>query len=354
MKIAVLTSGGVDSSVALALLKDQGHDVTAFYLKIWLEDELSHLGDCPWQEDLDFVTKLCSQCDVPLEVVSLQSEYRDQVVSYALDEVKQGRTPNPDIFCNLRVKFGVFYDKIGEDFEKVASGHYAQVCESAEGVQLLRAQDKIKDQTYFLSHLRQDQLKRAMFPIGHLTKIQVRKIASEKGIPAQDRDESQGICFLGKIKFSEFLKHHLGEKPGDLVEFETGKVLGEHKGFWFHTVGQRKGIGLSGGPWYVVKKDALNNIVFISKNYFDKEKSRNKFYITNFHWISGKPPQRRELKVKLRHGPHEYGCKLDILDDATGLVTLDGRDQGIAPGQFAVFYDCNICLGCAMIRGVGL
>ncbi len=349
MKIAVLASGGVDSSVALALLKKQGHDVTAFYLKIWLEDELTHLGSCPWEDDLEYVTKLCDQYDVPLEVIPLQREYWDEVVSYAIDEVKQGRTPNPDIFCNLRVKFGCFYEKIGNGFAKVATGHYAQLKEFGGVAELLRAKDVVKDQTYFLSHLRQDQLKKALFPIGHLTKKEVRKIASEEGIPSQDREESQGICFLGEIKFSEFLKHHLGEKPGDLVEFEANKIVGQHKGFWFHTIGQRKGLGLSGGPWYVVKKDIKNNIVFISRNYFDVDKVRNKFFVTNFHWISGSAPINSDLKVKLRHGPQEYGCILQILPSGDGVVILDGRDQGIAPGQFAVFYDGDICLGCAMI-----
>src|SRR5690606_7733793 len=165
MKIAVLVSGGVDSSVALQLLKNQGHDVTAFYLKIWLEDELSYLGDCPWQEDLSYVTQVCEQLGVPLEIMSLQKEYKDEVVAHTIEQVKKGYTPNPDILCNQRIKFGLFLEKIDESFEKVASGHYAQIREKDGVVELFQSSDLIKDQTYFLSHLSQKQLQRVMFPI---------------------------------------------------------------------------------------------------------------------------------------------------------------------------------------------
>ena len=350
MKIAVLASGGVDSSVALALLKEQGHDITAFYLKIWLEDELSHLGNCPWQEDLGYVEKLCEQLNVPLKVISMQQEYWDSVVSYTVDDVKQGGTPSPDIFCNLRVKFGAFYNKIDSSFQRVASGHYAGTREKNGKVELLKAADSVKDQTYFLSHLGQKQLQRVIFPLGGLKKSQVREIAKRLDIPAQDREDSQGICFLGKIKFSEFIKHHLGEKPGDLVEFETNKIIGQHKGFWFHTAGQRRGLALSGGPWYVVEKDAEKNIVFISKNYFDTEKQRDQFLVTTFNWVVSEPKETTQLKVKLRHGPQMYNCSLEFLDNGDGLVKLDARDQGIAPGQFAVFYADDVCLGCARIK----
>ena len=178
MKVAVLVSGGVDSSVALQLLKNQGHDVTAFYLKIWLEDELSYLGDCPWENDLAFVKQVCEQLKVPLEVVSLQKEYKDEVVAYTIAEVKAGRTPNPDILCNQRIKFGLFLDKIDPSFEKIASGHYAQIREKDGVVELVQSPDPIKDQTYFLSHLSQKQLKRVMFPIGHLQKNEVACVSA--------------------------------------------------------------------------------------------------------------------------------------------------------------------------------
>ncbi len=350
MKIAVLVSGGVDSSVALALLKQAGHDVTAFYLKIWLEDELAFLGSCPWEEDLAFVKAVCEHLNVPLNVISLQQEYWDSVVSYTIKEAEAGRTPNPDVLCNQFVKFDAFYKKIPTDYEKVATGHYAHLEEKAGVFELSCAPDLVKDQTYFLSHLSQEQLSRALFPLGKFTKEEVRKMALEFNLPTAQRKDSYGICFLGKISFDEFLEHHLKTRPGNLVEFETGKVMGQHKGFWFHTIGQRKGIGLSGGPWYVVTKDPKQNIVYISKNYHDAAKERRVFAVENLHWIANQPPITQNLHVKLRHGPEKALCtlELDSLKE-TGIVTLEKSDQGIAPGQFAVFYNGNVCVGCGVI-----
>lgn len=349
MKIAVLVSGGVDSSVALRLLQEQGHELTAFYLKIWLEDELSYLGDCPWENDLHYVRQVCEQANVPLQVISLQKEYWDQVVTYTMAEVKQGRTPNPDVLCNQRIKFGMFFNYIDDSFDKVATGHYAQVVQKDNYFSLQRAPDLIKDQTYFLSYLNQAQLSRALFPIGHLHKEQVRSLAQQYDLPNKDRKDSQGICFLGKLKFNDFIKHHVGEQPGDLVEYETGKKLGEHKGFWFHTIGQRQGSGLAGGPWYVVAKDVQGNIVYISRNYYSSDKQRNTFTISDCNWLSGIAPLKKDLQVKLRHGKNLYGCSIEPLPDGAWRVTLDQDDQGIAPGQFAVFYDEQECLGAGII-----
>ena len=353
-KIAVLVSGGVDSSLALKLLKDQGHDLTAFYLKIWLEDELAYLGDCPWEEDLAYVKAVCDQLDVPLEVVSLQKEYWEKVVDYTIAQAKAGRTPNPDVLCNQRIKFGAFLDKIDASFEKVATGHYAQVKEAQVKEEkatfiLQQAPDAIKDQTYFLSHLSQEQLSRVLFPIGHLEKAEVRRLAQEYDLPTKDRKDSQGICFLGKIPFAEFLKHHLGEREGDLVELETNEVVGKHQGFWFYTLGQRKGLGLAGGPWYVVSKDVNANIVYISRNYHSAEKKRDSFVVGQCNWFSGKPPAKSALLVKLRHGKHSNPCLLEALSDGQFGIKLTNRDQGIAPGQFAAFYDGNTCLGSGVI-----
>lgn len=387
MKIAVLVSGGVDSSVALALLKEQGHDLVAFYLKIWLEDELSYLGDCPWEQDLTYVRAVCEQLDVPLQVVSLQKEYWDQVVAYMMAEIKQGRTPNPDVLCNQRIKFGMFfnhinpglhlsgsssYAKASEDqsdslafrssksevevsfggqvpFDKVATGHYAQVMQDAQGMfHLHRAPDPIKDQTYFLSYLSQQQLSRALFPIGHLPKEKVRELARSYNLPNKDRKDSQGICFLGKLKFNDFIASHVGQMPGDLIEYETGTTLGTHKGFWFHTIGQRQGSGLAGGPWYVVAKDPKANKVFISRNYYSSDKQRNTFIVSNCNWLTV-APTKTDLQIKIRHGKYIYDCVLVQLDDSHWQVTLAQDDQGIAPGQFAVFYDDQECLGAGII-----
>ena len=349
MKVAVLVSGGVDSSVALQLLKNQGHDVTAFYLKIWLEDELSYLGDCPWEQDLAFVRQVCEQLEVPLEVVSLQKEYKDEVVAHTVAEVKAGRTPNPDILCNQRIKFGLFLDKIDPSFEKVASGHYAQVREKDGIVELFQSPDPIKDQTYFLSHLSQKQLQRVMFPIGHLQKSELRVLAHEFNLPNKDRKDSQGICFLGKFKFADFIKHHLGTQKGQMIESETGKVMGNHDGFWFYTIGQRQGLGLGGGPWYVVAKDIDKNIVYISRNYYDDAKQRDMFFVENIHWLSI-PSDKKNLFVKLRHGAHLYQCVIDYEESGKTKVQLCARDQGIAAGQYAVFYDNDVCLGSGVIR----
>lgn len=349
MKIAVLLSGGVDSSVALALLKEQGHDVTAFYLKIWLEDELGHLGTCPWEEDLGYVRQVCEQLKVPLEVISLQKEYHKEVVGYTVAEIKAGRTPNPDVLCNQRIKFGLFLNAIDPRFEKVATGHYAQVCESDGAFQLVRSPDAIKDQSYFLSHLSQDQLARALFPIGHLRKDEVRALAKRYNLPTKDRKDSQGICFLGKLKYRDFIKHYVGEQLGDMIEYETGKKTGKHTGFWFFTIGQRQGLGLAGGPWYVVAKDIKNNNVYISRNYYSPDKERNLFCVTNCNWFAGKQPDLRSVQVKLRHGAHVHNCTITPDDNGTMHVALKERDQGIASGQFAVFYDGAVCLGGGVI-----
>ncbi len=352
MKIAVLVSGGVDSSVALALLKKAGHDVTAFYLKIWLEDELAYLGDCPWQEDLQYVQAVCQQLDVPLEVISLQKEYWDTVVAYTIEEVKQGRTLNPDILCNQRIKFGVFYDKVAGAYDKVATGHYAALSYQNDVTYLVQSPDPIKDQTYFLSHLTQAQLSKALFPIGHLQKHEVRKLAAEFNLPNKERKDSQGICFLGKFKFDEFLRYHLGQRPGDILEIESGKIMGQHQGFWYFTIGQRQGLGLAGGPWYVVSKDTHNNIVFISRSYYADDKKRDTFIVGNLNWIAGQP-LKEVLGVKIRHGAHTYQAKITSespSEEQRMIVVLDQQDQGIAPGQFAAFYDGTICLGSGIIE----
>lgn len=349
MKIAVLTSGGVDSSVALKLLKDQGHDLTAFYLKIWLEDELKYLNDCPWQEDLNYVQQICSEINVPLEIVPMQKEYFDTVVKYTLTEVKAGHTPNPDIMCNNNIKFGLFLKKFGTKFDKVATGHYAQIVKKGSKYYLKKSPDKVKDQTYFLANLKQNQTKKLLFPIGHLDKKSVRKLAKKYNLPNQNRKDSQGICFLGKFRYNDFIKHYLGTKKGDLIDFDTNKKIGEHEGYWYYTVGQRKGIKLSGGPWFVVKKNLQKNIVYISKNYHEENKKRNILKISKFNFFSGKFPSSKNLEVKLRHGPETYKCKILAKSKTSATIEINKNDQGIAPGQFAVFYQKNLCLGSALI-----
>ena len=382
--VAMLLSGGVDSSVALNLLVREGYDVTAFYLKIWLEDELSHLGQCPWEDDYSVCQAVCEQAGVPLETVSLQNQYRDRVISYTVDEARKGRTPNPDIMCNSRVKFGCFYDAIaGRGFDYVASGHYAQLVEGDEDesgqkqMHLLRAPDPVKDQTYFLCALTQEQLSKVKFPIGSFLKSEVRDLAQQFQLPNRNRPDSQGLCFLGKVKFDEFINAYLGTNPGDIVDATTGRVIGRHNGLWYHTVGQRKGIGkvlnpkeTAKGPWYIVAKDQEKNIVIASNEYDQEafEEARSDFYVEDITWIAGSVPERLlqrdggdkqwnhgRFTMKIRHGPTMVNGTL-TLDEAdpggrSGNVHLNTKDKGLAPGQYCVFYnvDNDECLGAGVI-----
>ncbi len=348
MKIAVLVSGGVDSSVALALLKNQGYDVTAYYLKIWLEDEMAFMGKCPWEEDLKFATDVCNKLEVPLKTIDLQKEYYELIVSYTIAELKGGRTPSPDVLCNRNIKFGKFLEKIENNFEKVASGHYAEIIERDNKFYLKQSPDKIKDQTYFLNYLNQEQLERLIFPIGKYNKKEVRKLAEKFDLPTKSRKDSQGICFLGKIKYSEFVWFHFGEKEGKIIDIQNENVLGKHKGYWYYTIGQRQGLGLGGGPWYVVKKDISNNIIYVSNDKNNIPVARDKFKLKNINWIPEKPKDN-EFDIKLRHGPKKYKCKIEWENDSTINVYLAENDQGIAPGQFGVLYSGNYCIGGGII-----
>jgi len=351
MKIALLISGGVDSSVALFRLREQGYtDITAFYLKIWLEDELSYLGRCPWEEDLEYAREVCERASVPLRVASLQREYYDRVVEYVLRELRSGTTPSPDIFCNQRIKFGAFLEAHDVGFDRIATGHYALTEERGGKTILKRGHDRVKDQTYFLSHLRQEQVARALFPVGALPKAHVRALARDLELPNRERKDSQGICFLGRVKYPDFVRHYLGEQVGPIVEKETGRTLGEHRGYWFHTIGQRQGLGLPGGPWYVVEKDIARNIIYVTQSARLGEAARRTFEVTRLHWIAGPPEGHHSsagmrLETKIRHGPEVRPATITWLEADRLRVDLDVPDPGIAGGQVAVFYDSEVCLG---------
>jgi tRNA-specific 2-thiouridylase len=350
VKTAVLLSGGVDSSVALhKLRREGGAEVSAYYLKIWLEDDLSSLGSCPWEEDLRFARAVADAAGVPLSVVPMQRDYHDKVVSYALDELRRGRTPSPDLFCNERIKFGAFVDALQDSCDRVATGHYAVLEHGPDGPVLRRSPDAVKDQTYFLSRLRRDQLERALFPVGGMLKSQVREEARRLGLANKDRPDSQGICFLGKIRYPQFVRAYLGERPGDIVERESGRLLGRHRGFWFHTIGQREGLGLGGGPWYVTAKDPDANVVYVSHG--SVRQSRGTFSVSSLHWISREPEPGARLLVRIRHSPALASCTLRPLAPGSLEVAMDPPDAGIAAGQFAVFYDGDVCLGCGVIDG---
>ncbi len=350
VKTAVLLSGGVDSSVALRLLQEEGADLTAYYLKVWLEDEVqTFAGDCPWEEDMRFVRATCEAAGVPLQIVSLQTEYYERIVVHVLAELRAGRTPSPDVFCNRRIKFGAFLERVGNQADIVACGHYARVETTASGARLLRAADPVKDQTYFLSQMTQEQLQRARFPVGHLPKAEVRRLAQRYELPSRDRKDSQGICFLGKIDYRQFVEFHLGQREGAIIDADTGQRLGSHQGYWFHTIGQRFGLGLSGGPWFVVGKDVADNALHVAHGDRRQARSRTVFEADGANWIGG-PPRIDRLQTKLRHGPQSIDCTLSPIDDDAWCVELDEADGGIAPGQHAVFYDGQVCLGGAVIR----
>ena len=350
MRVAVLTSGGVDSSVALMrLVEEKEHELTAFYLKIWLEDDMAFLGQCPWEDDLEIVRRVCEDAGVPLEVISLQHEYRNTVIAYVLSELEVGHTPSPDVMCNRSIKFGAFVDRIGDRFDHVASGHHAQVAVREGMARLLRGADPKKDQTYFLCQLRQEQLARCLFPIGDLSKPEVRAEARRFRLPNADRPDSQGICFLGRVPFNDFIGHHLGERTGKIREIGSDMILGEHRGTWFHTIGQRRGLGLGGGPWYVVDKDVAENVVWVVHADQLGGRARSTFCIPKPHWVA-KPPARRDLQVRIRHGERLDACS--VTPQTGGGLTvefIDTTDPGVAPGQFAALYDGEECLGGGVI-----
>jgi len=349
-RVAVLVSGGVDSSVALARLVEEGtHELKAYYLKIWLEDELAFLGSCPWEEDLAFVREVCRRFRIPLEIVPLQHDYYETVVSTAVVELEAGRTPSPDVLCNRLIKFGAFVDRVDDTFDFVASGHHARVDHSGPQSRLLKGIDPVKDQTYFLSQMDQEQVGRCLFPIGDMTKMQVRTEAQRLKLPNSDRPDSQGICFLGRVPYDAFVEHHLGEKPGVIRDLTTGVELGSHRGFWFHTIGQRHGLGLSGGPWYVVSKDCERNELLVVHADRLQAYHRSHFRIPEPHWIAAEPETSR-LTLRIRHGERLVGCHVNPLDSGGLKVTMDEAEPGVAPGQYAVLYDGEECLGGGAIR----
>ncbi len=353
MKIAMLISGGVDSAVALHRLVEQGHDVTLFYIRIGLDTDE---GDCSAEEDIEMCRLIASRYGLPLEIVSLHEEYWENVMEYALRSVRQGLTPNPDIMCNKMIKFGFFEQRWGHEFDRTATGHYASTLIGDDGlVYLATAPDPVKDQTDFLARINYDQLSHLMFPIGDIPKNEVRRIAAEAKLPNAFRRDSQGICFLGKINYNDFLKRHLGEKKGPIIEIETGRKLGEHNGFWFHTIGQRKGLGLSGGPWYVVKKNIHDNVIYVSGGYDTARQYGRMINLEMMHWITRDPWDgqcaNQPILFKNRHTPEFIPATLTRTSDDEYLIESARDVQGIAPGQFGVIYDAQgrICYGSGVI-----
>ncbi|MBD5234448.1 MAG: tRNA 2-thiouridine(34) synthase MnmA [Bacteroidales bacterium] len=357
---AVLISGGVDSAVVVHRLVEQGLPLHLFYIRIGLDNGE---GDCSADEDIEMCTLIARRYGLPFDVVSLHQEYWDNVMDYALRTVKAGLTPNPDIMCNSIIKFGYFEERWGHNFLQTATGHYASTLFDAEGRKwLATAVDPVKDQTDFLARISGKQLSHLIFPLGELPKARVREIAVEAHLPNAFRKDSQGICFLGKINYNDFIRRHLGEKPGPIVEIESGRILGQHRGYWFHTIGQRKGLGLSGGPWFVVRKDIENNTIFVSRGYDTEKQYGRILHLSEMHFITCDPwgeaasaPEGVSVNFKNRHMPNFLSGRIRRVENMPGeyILTSDVDVQGIAPGQFTALYDTEhkVCFGSGIITG---
>lgn len=345
--VAVLISGGVDSAVVVHQLCEMGLKPDLHYIKIGMEGEDS---SCSAEEDIELSQATAKKYGLKLEVTDLQKEYWEQVVGYAIERVKAGLTPNPDVMCNRLIKFGAFEKQIGYQYDYIATGHYATNVEKDGLMWLGTAKDPVKDQTDFLAQLSYDQLRHTIFPIGHLMKEEVRQIALDAKLPSARRKDSQGICFLGKINYNDFLRKFMGEQEGKVIDIETGKVIGHHRGFWFHTIGQRKGLGLGGGPWFVVKKNIKKNIIFVARGWDTQLQYGHDFRLADMHFITRNPWEGEvkgiPIQFKIRHVDH-FMPGIITLDEEGYHIHSDEPIQGIAPGQFGCIYDkdAKICYG---------
>ena len=347
-RIAVLLSGGVDSSVVVYEFARLGLHPDCFYIKIGPEE--AEEWDCSSEEDLEMATAVAAKYGCRLQVVDCHKEYWQQVTKYTMDKVRAGYTPNPDVMCNRLIKFGAFDEKVGHDYDLIATGHYA-CTETIDGEKwLATSPDPVKDQTDFLAQIYDWQLRKAVFPIGRYMKEEVRAIAEREHLVNAKRKDSQGICFLGKINYNDYIRRYLGENPGDVLEFETGRKIGTHRGLWFHTIGQRHGLGFGGGPWYAVKKDMAANVLFVSKGYEPLMAYKKDFKIHDFNFLTRNPwagePSVR-VTFKIRHTPEFHNATLETLGPGSFYIHSDDLIQGVAPGQFCVIYDerHHLCIG---------
>ena len=343
-KIALLLSGGVDSAVALHELCAQGLHPDCFYIKIGPEEDEE--WDCSSEEDMEMATAVAARYRCRLEVIDCHHEYWDKVTRYTMEKVRAGLTPNPDVMCNRLIKFGAFDEKAGHDYDLIATGHYAQT-EIIDGKKwLTTSPDPVKDQTDFLAQVEDWQLRKALFPIGHYMKDEVRQIAEREHLVNARRKDSQGICFLGKINYNDYIRRYLGDCPGDVLELESGRLIGRHRGLWYHTIGQRHGLGFGGGPWFVVKKDMEHNTLYVSKGYDPQTAYRDVFGIQAFHFLT-EAVEMGDVTFKIRHTPEFHKARLEPIGEGSYLVRSEVRIHGVAPGQFCVVYDSDHhrCLG---------
>lgn len=338
-RIAVLLSGGVDSSVVVWEFARLGLHPDCFYIMIGPEEKEE--WDCSSEEDLEMATAVAAKYGCKLQVVDCHQEYWNEVTRYTMEKVKAGYTPNPDVMCNRLIKFGAFDEKMGHNYDLIATGHYAQTEIDEQGDKwLVTSPDPVKDQTDFLAQIYSWQLRKAIFPIGHHVKNEVREIAEAEHLINAKRRDSQGICFLGQINYNDYIRRYLGDNPGDVVELETGKRIGEHKGLWYHTIGQRKGLGFGGGPWFVVKKDVEHNILYVSHGYDPQTAYKKDFPLHDFHFLT-REVDMHHVTFKIRHTPEYHPATIERMEDGRMMVHAREAIHGVAPGQFCVVYDEN-------------
>jgi len=340
--VFVGVSGGVDSSLSAALLVEAGYDVVGVYMKNWTTDLPG--AKCPWAEDLADAKRVTVQLGIPFKVFDFQKKYRSLVVDYMISEYQAGRTPNPDIMCNQEIKFGLFLQTaLTNGANLIATGHYAQVetRNKRRGARLLKAKDANKDQTYFLYRVTEKALTQTLFPIGHLTKPQVRAEAAKRGLITAHKKDSQGICFVGSVGIRDFLSQFIKTAPGNIIDKDTGKIIGRHDGAIFYTFGQRHGLSVGGGlPYYVVGKNMANNEVYVSTNLNHKSFWHNEIQLTDLHWINEPAAANKTYQVRLRHRASLIDCQIE-----SNTIKLASAERIIAPGQSAVIYDGEVVLG---------
>jgi tRNA-specific 2-thiouridylase len=353
--VIVGMSGGVDSSVCAALLKEEGYNVVGLFMKNW--EELDEQGVCQSSKEFADVVAVCEKLDIPYYSVDFIKEYRDQVFSHFVEEYKLGFTPNPDVLCNREIKFKVFYEKareLGADF--LATGHYCQKAFIDGEYALLKGSDPLKDQSYFLYTIKSEVLANVLFPIGHIPKTEVRKIAAKYNLATKNKKDSTGICFIGERNFKNFLSHYVTFTEGN---FETlsGEIVGRHTGATYYTIGQRKGLGLGGQgePWFVVGKEIDRNVVIVERGEFHPALYADSLVATDIEFTGG--VLKRDLpfncKAKIRYRQKDQACTITKLSDGLIEVVFHVPQRAITPRQSIVFYDGEVCLGGAMIKRSG-